>query len=125
MQTVTATNEPFRDKLFRFRGGLVFKAHRLVYHSTLGWGAIEKRRRRTVTATNEPFREKLAARAIDATRVTTWFRVQGSGSRVQGSGFRVQGSGFRVQGSGFRVQGSGSRFRVPGFWFGVWGFFLL
>ena len=26
----------------RFRGGLVFKAHRLVYHSTLGSSAIKK-----------------------------------------------------------------------------------
>jgi len=25
--------------------GLVFKAHRLVYHSTLGWRVIKKRRR--------------------------------------------------------------------------------
>ena len=28
----------------RFRGGLVFKAHRLVYHSTLGWRVIKKKR---------------------------------------------------------------------------------
>jgi len=27
----------------RFRGGLVFKAHRLVYHSTLGWRVIKKK----------------------------------------------------------------------------------
>ena len=26
-----------------FRGGLVFKAHRLVYHSTLGLGVIKKK----------------------------------------------------------------------------------
>jgi len=26
-----------------FRGGLVIKAHRLVYHSTLGWRVIKKR----------------------------------------------------------------------------------
>ena len=26
-----------------FRGGLVFKAHRLVYHSTLGWRVIKKK----------------------------------------------------------------------------------
>ena len=64
----------------RFRGGLAFKAHRLVYHSTLGSRVIREEERR---------------------------RVQGSGFRVQGSGFRVQGSGFRVQGSEFRVQGSG------------------
>ena len=28
----------------RFRGGLVFRAHRLVYHSTLGWRIIKKKR---------------------------------------------------------------------------------
>ena len=31
----------------RFRGGLVFKAHRLVYHSTLGLRVITKKKRRT------------------------------------------------------------------------------
>jgi len=30
----------------RFRGGLVFKAHRLVYHSTLGSRVIKRGRRR-------------------------------------------------------------------------------
>ena len=29
----------------RFRGGLVFKAHRLLYHSTLGLRVIKKKRR--------------------------------------------------------------------------------
>jgi len=28
----------------RFRGGLVFKAHRLAYHSTLGWRVIKKKK---------------------------------------------------------------------------------
>jgi len=28
----------------RFRGGLVFKAHRLVCHSTLGWRVIQKKK---------------------------------------------------------------------------------
>jgi len=30
----------------RFRGGLVFKAHRLVYHSTLGWRVIKKKKKK-------------------------------------------------------------------------------
>jgi len=30
----------------RFRGGLVFKAHRRLHHSTLGWRVIKKKRRR-------------------------------------------------------------------------------
>jgi len=29
--------EVIRVNVKRFRGGLVFKAHRLAYHSTLGW----------------------------------------------------------------------------------------
>ena len=29
----------------RFRGGLVFKAHRLAYHSTLGWKVIKKKKK--------------------------------------------------------------------------------
>jgi len=29
----------------RFRGGLAFKAHRLLYHSTLGLRVIEKKKR--------------------------------------------------------------------------------
>ena len=29
----------------RFRGGLVFKAHRLLYHSTLGWRVIKKKKK--------------------------------------------------------------------------------
>jgi len=30
----------------RFRGGLVFKAHRLVYHSTLGWKVMKKKKKK-------------------------------------------------------------------------------
>ena len=33
----------FQKKLQRFRGGLVFKAHRLLYHSTLGSRVIKKK----------------------------------------------------------------------------------
>ena len=32
-----------RINVKRFRGGLVVKAHRLVYHSTLGLGVIKKK----------------------------------------------------------------------------------
>ena len=34
-----------RRNVKRFRGGLVFKADRLLHHSTLGLGVIKKRRR--------------------------------------------------------------------------------
>ena len=33
---------PLRRNVKRFRGGLVFKAHRLVYHSTLGSRVIKE-----------------------------------------------------------------------------------
>ena len=33
-----------RRNVKRFRGGLVFKAHRLLYHSTLGWRVIKRER---------------------------------------------------------------------------------
>ena len=33
-----------RRNVKRFRGGLVFKAHRLLYHSTLGLRVIEKKK---------------------------------------------------------------------------------
>ena len=32
----------------KFRGGLEFKAHRLVYHSTLGWRVIKKKTAATI-----------------------------------------------------------------------------
>ena len=34
-----------RRNVQRFQGGLVFKAHRLLYHSTLGLSVIKKKRR--------------------------------------------------------------------------------
>ena len=38
--------ELLRTNVKRFRGGLVFKAHRLVYHSTLGWRVIKKKEKK-------------------------------------------------------------------------------
>ena len=35
-----------RTNVERFRGGLVLKAHRLVFHSTLGVGVIKKKRKK-------------------------------------------------------------------------------
>jgi len=67
----------------RFRGGLVFKALRLLYHSTLGLRVIKKKKR----------------------------EVQGARIRVWGSGFRVrsrvQDSLFRIQGSRGKCVGFG------------------
>ena len=56
-----------RRNVKRFRGGLVFKAHRLLYHSTLGSRVLNKKK-----------------------------EVEGSGFRGSGFGFRVSGSGIRV-----------------------------
>ena len=103
----------------RFRGGLVSKAHRLLYHSTLGLRVIKTWQLAPVKALNVP---ALAAAGL---RGWLWglgfgfwglgfgvwglgFRVQGSGFRVWGLGFRVWGPGLRVWGSGLRVQGLGS-----------------
>jgi len=36
--------QPIRRNVKRFRGELVFKAHRLVYHSTLGWIVTKKKK---------------------------------------------------------------------------------
>ena len=58
-----------------FRGGLVFQAHRLLYHSTLGLRVIKKKKQ---MASPEP---------------------------DQGAGFRAQGVGCRTQGVGCRAHG--------------------
>ena len=77
----TPVNEQLLSRnVERLRGGLVLKAHRLLFHSTLGSSVIKKQ-----------------TKSLDR-QDTCRLRVQGSGFRVQGSGFRVQGSGSRVQG---------------------------
>jgi len=40
-------SQPSRLNVQRFRGGLVVKAHRLLYHSTLGLRVIKKKKRRS------------------------------------------------------------------------------
>jgi len=40
----------------RFQGGLVFKAHRLFYHSILGLEVIKRERENTLEITEEPLR---------------------------------------------------------------------
>jgi hypothetical protein len=72
--------------------GLVFKANRLVCHSTLGWRVIKKKKKKGKAC----LESKVEAQGLPP---------QSSGFRVQGAGLRVQGPGFRVQSSGFRVQG--------------------
>jgi len=36
----------YNDNVERFRGGLVFKAHRLLYHSTLGSRVLKKKKKK-------------------------------------------------------------------------------
>ena len=40
-----AEEHSLRRNVKRFRGGLVFKAHRLVYHSTLGLRVMNRRKK--------------------------------------------------------------------------------
>jgi len=46
LQMARAEARDVRGTVQRFRGGLVFKAHRLLYHSTLGLRAIKKKKKR-------------------------------------------------------------------------------
>jgi len=39
----------------RFQGGLVFEAHRLLYHSTLGWRVIKKKKNRATRRATKNF----------------------------------------------------------------------
>jgi len=51
-----------RRNVKRFRGGLVFEAHRLLYHSTLGLRAIKKRKKYDQAAGGV---DKEAGRSLD------------------------------------------------------------
>jgi len=92
----------------------VFKAHRLVYHSTLGWRVIKKKEDGDLlcstsrNASIQPCISLLAqSRRHDDTAGSTPHGRSSPCSeiRVQGSGLRVQGSGLRVQGFAFGVEG--------------------
>jgi len=87
--------------------GLVLKADRLAYHSTLGLRVVKKK-----IGGARPREEGWVRRAPvlrdQHQRRRTRSTADGSGCRVQGSGFRVQGAGFRVQGSGSSVQEASS-----------------
>ena len=97
-----------RRTVKRFRGGLVFKAHRLVYHSTLCLRVIKKKKKGWGSGV-QGFRVENRGLKVGGRVPGSGSRVQGPGSRVQGPGFRVQGPGSKVQGSGFRAQAVGCR----------------
>jgi len=75
----------------------VFKAHRLVYPSTLGLRVIKKKKGEDQASDVVQVHQEPPQTAGLA------FSVRGLGYEVQGSGFRVQGSGFRVQRRGKAV----------------------
>ena len=54
-----ALEQLLRRNVKPFRGGLVFKAHRLVYHSTLGLRVIKKKRERERARERERERERV------------------------------------------------------------------
>ena len=58
----------------RFRGGLVFEAHRLVYHSTPGWRVIKKKKKNHIPEITYPepgTRCSASTRSTRASRPTT------------------------------------------------------
>jgi len=67
----------------------VFKAHRLLYHSTLGLRVIKKKKRAVYPATHSQ---------------SVTFGVQGSGFGVQGSGFTSSLPGAELVPAGHTVQ---------------------
>jgi len=122
------SGELLRRNVQRFRGGLVFKAHRLCVSLNSRLESDEE--------------EKKSYRPAGGGRVSGFgirdsgfglrdsgfgYRASNLGSRVSGSGFRdrtsifglrVSGIGYRVSGFGFRVSGVGRPslgFRISGF----------
>ena len=94
----------------RFRGGLVFEAHGLAYHTTLGWRVIKKKKK------------KGSGSGSKTGGLGGGGKVYDCGSRVRGlewvwgMGFIVEGWGFLVEGVSCRVEGvkwvQGCRWRV-------------
>ena len=91
----------------RFRGGLVFKAHRLLYHSTLGLRVIKKKRNHLANIDGVPDsalpRQHRALPRLCALAPGCLALIQSLGLRRLGFGFRV--SGFRVPEFGARDSG--------------------
>ena len=46
--SVSIQEQLLRRNMKGFRGGLAFKAHRLLYYSTLGWRVMKKRKEKSV-----------------------------------------------------------------------------
>jgi len=105
-----------RVKKKRFRGELVIKAHRLLYHSTLGLRVIKKKKRSTnigsktsaspnvrlkdllgpVTRVKKKKKDLCAADIREHHLVALGCAVGEERGRPEGSGFRVEGLGLRL-----------------------------
>ena len=83
----------------RFRGGLVFEAHRLLYHSTLG-SRVNKKKRRHTSQTRRT-RVTFSRIASAVMRPTSCHAVRGLGLGVWGFVFCVLCFVFCVLGFGF------------------------
>ena len=57
-------NQPTHRNVQRFRGGLAFKAHRLLYHSTLGLRVIKKKKKNQST----PRRKHVSGSSLSLSR---------------------------------------------------------
>ena len=107
-------HQPLSRNLERFRGGLVCKAHRLLYHSDLGSSLEEEEAQPFAAAPPGTTDSTCIGCSVEA----LGFAVLGFEFWVWDSGLRVWGfkvAGLEVEGGEFRVQGSGSEgsvFRV-------------
>ena len=82
----------------RFRGGLVFQAHRRVYHSTLGWRVIQKKKGPVGADSNHDLLSvpQNLVKGLECRVQSFAFRVWALGCGVEVLGFRVWKIGFRV-----------------------------
>jgi hypothetical protein len=91
----------------RFQGGLVFKACRLLYHSTSALRVIKKRRkrwhRRERVPSDESPRSKMEWLPPHTTPLTLPRASAPAGCRVQGVECTIEVLEFRIGGVGFRV----------------------
>ena len=78
-----------------FRRGLVFKAHRLLYHPTLGLRVIKKKKTPTPAWSNHKVTSGGASWAV---RIGPLVEVSGFELQVSGFEFQVSGFGFRMKG---------------------------
>jgi len=61
----------------RFRGGLVFKAHRRLHHSTLGLRVVKKKKKHLIKLVEPLFLRADRIRTQKTVRTRTWSRLSG------------------------------------------------